>query len=174
MEIASNFCLLHAKLSKLGFSDWASVNEGDVMTGSPHTFAVFLRFLYRRFPAATATLLRRYDWFLVEADDAKVGASTLRLLSTAAHETNLISAAQFGQCKYAMIKINMCHSLLRLLRSLRATSSAPVATGCLTYQGLKAAATREEIAPYCSPSRTPNGRLRINERRSELNSVSRS
>ncbi|KPI89298.1 hypothetical protein ABL78_1631 [Leptomonas seymouri] len=174
MESASNFCLLHAKLSKLGFRDWSSVSEGDVMTGNPHTFAVFLRFLYRRFPAATAMLLRRYDWFLVEADDVRLGATTVRLLSTAASETNLISATQFGMCKYAMVKMNMCHALLRLLRSLRITPSSPAVFNIASNQKPMAIERSGKAAPCSSSSLSPNGHLRINERRSELNSVSRS
>jgi hypothetical protein len=176
MEVASNFCLLHAKLSKLGFDDWASINEGDVMTGNPHTFAQFLRFLYRRFPNSTATLLRTYDWFLVEADDGLLGASTIRVLSTASHETNFISAVQFQQCKYSMAKINMCHALLKLLRSLNTVAPTGSKRQQLMYGTSSTTAIHGDSAasrPSCSVPSNGVAQLRIKERRSALNSVSR-
>lgn len=168
MDVASNFCLLHAKLSKLGFDAWADVNEGDVMTGNPHTFACFLRFLYHRFPAATSALLQRYDWFLLETEDTALGATTVRLLSTTNPEIGVVSAAQFSQCKYAMVKINMCHALLRLLRSLTATPPPRLVSEA------KAIASGEGNATSPLASRSADVQLRIKERRSALNSIPRS
>lgn len=178
MDVASNFCLLHAKLSKLGFNGWTSVNEGDVMTGNPHTFALFLRFLYHRFPTSTATLLRRYDWFLVEAEDVALGGTTVRVLSLVSRNVKWITATQFAQCKYAMIKVNMCHALLQFLRSLATPSSgAPSTTATRSLpmcpQGKAIISNGVLAAPLTSATESSVSR-KITERRRELNSLPRS
>ncbi|KAG5476866.1 hypothetical protein LSCM1_05198 [Leishmania martiniquensis] len=171
MELASNFSLLHAKLSKLGFRDWDAVSEGDVMTGNPHTYSLFLRFLYHRFPAATAALIRKYEWFVVEQSAAKVGAATARLLAAELGETAGISGAQFSQCKYASAKVAMCHSLLRLLRSLDPKLSSGKGKERVSIVLRTPKSACEPVSP--SPRLTSAPSM-VEKRRRHLNSLPRS
>ncbi|CAJ1026177.1 hypothetical protein, conserved [Leishmania lindenbergi] len=171
MELASSFSLLHAKLSKLGFRDWTSVSEGDVMTGNPHTYALFLRFLYHRFPAATAALICKHEWFILEHSDVNIGAATVRLLAVEAGETHGISGAQFSRCKYASAKVAMCHSLLRLLRSLtpQSLSTRSLARVPVVSRTPKVLCKPAPVLPASSVAADM-----IDQRRHELNSLRRS
>ncbi|CAC9493151.1 hypothetical protein conserved [Leishmania donovani] len=171
MELASNFSLLHAKLSKLGFRDWDSVSEGDVMTGNPHTYSLFLQFLYHRFPAATAALIRKHDWFILEHSDENVGAATVRLLAAETGEVHGISGAQFGRCKYASAKVAMCHSLLRLLRSLTpqpSTERHPARVPIASRSPMSA------CKPAAALPAQPFAAALVDKRRRALNSLQRS
>ncbi|KAG5503148.1 hypothetical protein GH5_04209 [Leishmania sp. Ghana 2012 LV757] len=168
MELASNFSLLHAKLSKLGFRDWNAVSEGDVMTGNPHTYSLFLRFLYHRFPTATAALIRKHEWFVVEHSDANVGVATVRLLAAETGETHGISGAQFSQCKYASAKVAMCHSLLRLLRSISPQPSSGI---CPERVPIAARTPKPLCKPAASSSQSPVAASMVDKRRRHLNSL---
>ncbi|KAK7200452.1 hypothetical protein NESM_000099700 [Novymonas esmeraldas] len=177
MELVSNFSLLHAKLSRLGFSDWAAVSEGDVLTGHPHPYGLFLRFLYQRFPTATAALIRRYAWFVLEHSDANIGAATVRLLAAATDEAPRISTVQFQQCRYAAAKVALCHSLLRLLRSLTPPPPAdrPHAARITLADRAPAAApapAATSVLPIAPPANAAVIRL-IDQRRHELNALRR-
>ncbi|KAG5502731.1 hypothetical protein JKF63_04498 [Porcisia hertigi] len=171
MDLASNFSLLHAKLSKLGFCHWERVSEGDVMTGNPHTYALFLRFLYHRFPASTAVLIRKHEWFLVEHSDTHIGATTVRLLAAEAGERHGISGAQFSQCKYASAKVTICHSLLRLLHSLTRRSSTQTSAASARITGR---VPRLVCALPTASSKPSAAASMVNQRRRELNSLLRS
>ncbi|CBZ27572.1 conserved hypothetical protein [Leishmania mexicana MHOM/GT/2001/U1103] len=171
MELASSFSLLHAKLSKLGFRDWDQVSEGDVMTGNPHTYSFFLRFLYHRFPAATAALIRKHDWFILEHSDKNIGAATVRLLATETGEVHGISGAQFGRCKYASAKVAMCHSLLRLLRSLTPQPSTKRSPARVPIASRPPRTAWEPAAALPAP---PVAATLVDKRRRELNSLQRS
>ncbi|GET89094.1 hypothetical protein, conserved [Leishmania tarentolae] len=171
MELASNFSLLHAKLSKLGFRQWDSVNEGDVMTGNPHTYSLFLRFLYHRFPAATAALIRKHDWFLLERSDRNIGAATVRLLAVEIGEVHGISGAQFNRCKYASVKVAMCHSLLRLLRSL---TPQPSMERSRPHASVASPPRKDDCRPAASLPAPPLAASLVDKRRRELNALQRS
>lgn len=165
MDVVSSFSLLHAKLSQLGFDDWDALSEGDVMTGNPHTYATFIRFLFHRFPVTTAALIRKHDWFVLELDDVNVGATTVRLLAAEAVQAPAISATQFGQCKYAAAKVAVCHALLHLLRS-RSPAAPPRR---VTDHRKRPAAP----GPALADARVPVVKALVDRRRRELNALPR-
>lgn len=126
MNLQQQFVRLHGQLSRLGFSTWQHVTEHEIFSGCPRVYSLFLRFILSRYPHATCLLLEHYDWFIVEADDAALGGSVLRLLSCTSSTTRRLTAAQFEKRQFSYLKMQLCLDLIKLLASIDAKKLAEV------------------------------------------------
>lgn len=173
MDTRPKLTQMHARLSKIGFTEWASISEADVLLGDPHTYCRFFRFIFTHFPQATVKLLEKYVWFVIDQEDSSLAATTIRLLSVEFHVAAAIRAAQFSTPKFANAKMTMVLNLLDGLQRLTARQqpvSSPRRVSDAPTQHL-AINARQEVRNGSSSSLLLQSVL--TERRRQLNSCNR-
>lgn len=174
--VRSDFFLLHRTLCRLGFNGWDSISQDDVYKGCPHTYAIFIRFIFLKFPEATSFLLNQYSWFIIESDDIKLGGSVIRLLSRTTGIPAKINVSQFARSMYACQKIELCRQLVDLLKELSCYSTS-LDTITKPKTSISTIAPQPNSTKFVTeknyPAPTPPLKDIIDERRRTLNSLER-
>lgn len=153
------FSALHAKLAVLGFMNWHEVSERDIYAGCPHVYASFIRFIYMRYPNATAALMQSNTWFILEHDDVAVGVSAMRLLAGETGSPCGLTPLQYAKRMFAARKISLCLNLIYLLRRVSRTLRAEQTTKSRSQRSLSLlSAKRSSSSPEQSQKDRSNSR----------------
>lgn len=106
-----SFQLLLKKMHRVGFTQWHALRDDEVVSGFPFPYLVLLRHLLKGAgtPYTSANIFQKYDWFLIEDDDARFIQVALKLLRVEfaykpqLSETQFLRSGQFANQKVQLV-----------------------------------------------------------------------
>ncbi|CCW63478.1 unnamed protein product [Phytomonas sp. EM1] len=167
MQEKAIFIELHRKLTKMGFASWGTITEADVFSGSPLVYSTFIRFIFTHFASATAELMKKYHWFVIEGNDVALGRAFIRLLKDEFSFVSPITPLQYAKRQFSHAKMLLCLALIRFL----SMSCSKGTTRCHTVTAKRGvtANNRRLLIEYVERTEAEL----IKERRSALNRMPR-